>query len=516
VFDPPVHVAVWKVAVGRISLYLLDTDLDANQPWDRDIAQHLYASNPEQRLRQEIVLGIGGMQALAALGIQPGGIHINEGHPALALLDRLARFRQAGESWQTSLDRVQETAIFTTHTPLPAGTDVFRFDLLEKYLGPYLADAGIERSAFLQLGVNPGDPNAGFNMTVFALRASRFRNAVSQRHGQVARQLWSGLWPERNEADVPIASITNGVHLASWIDASGLQPLLDRYLGPSWLTDQDRAGIWELVDSIPDDELWAQHQRAKATLIGLIAERARARWRQDRIAPNLVLALGVLLDPEVLTIGFARRFTAYKRPDLLLTDLDRLTRLLTNPLQPVQVVFAGDAHPSDVEGKRLIQHVVHLAQDPTFGGRIAFVEDYDRDVAAALVQGVDVWLNTPLPPLEASGTSGMKAGINGVPQLSVLDGWWCEGYAEGSGWAFGGEPRSGDQRATDAEALYRLLENTIVPLFYARSNDGIPHDFVKVMKAAIARVAPGFGTQRMVKEYTTKFYAPALGLQPRR
>lgn len=512
-FDPPLHVTVWKVAVGRVSLYLLDSDLEINQPWDREITQHLYASEPEQRLRQEILLGMGGMRVLETLNLEPGALHINEGHPALALVDRLSRLVQSGLSWDDALARVQQTTVFTTHTPLAAGTDVFRFDLMEKYFGRYLAEAGIDRAAFLGLGLNPADPKAGFNMTVFALRASGYRNAVSKRHGEVAREIWVGLWPERKREDVPIESVTNGVHLPSWIGTDAVQPLLDRYLGPAWLADEDQPEAWELVQEIPDDELWNAHHAAKCQLIDQITERARLRWQKDQISSGLVVAFGAFLDPDVLTIGFARRFTAYKRPDLILSDVARLTRLLTNPHRPVQIIFAGKAHPADLEGKRLIQSVVRLGQDPALGGRITFVENYDQELAASLVQGVDVWLNTPLPPFEASGTSGIKASVNGVPQLSILDGWWVEGYSEGAGWAFAGSEPGDDRKTRDAEKLYRLLEEQIIPLFYQRSDDGIPHEYVQVMKAAIAHVAPRFSTRRMVQQYTNQFYAPALDVE---
>jgi starch phosphorylase len=513
IFDPPVHVAVWKVAVGRIPLYLLDTDIDANQPWDRAIAHRLYASNPEQRLKQEIVLGMGGMRVLQALGIQPAAIHLNEGHPALAVLERIRARVADGMSFEEAAQQVGESSIFTTHTPVPAGTDVYPFQLMEKYFASYCERLGLDRDDLFQLGINPQNPNAGFNMTVFALRMARFSNAVSQKHGEVARQMWAGLWPDREEKDVPIAAITNGVHLTAWIDPIRLQPLLTRHLGPAWFTDQDRGGIWEVVDEIPDDDLWHLHHELKVRLITEINERVRARWQNDKVAAGNVVALGGLLDPEVLTLGFARRFTAYKRPDLVLTDLERFKRLLTDPWHPVQIIFAGKAHPSDTDGKRLIQKIFRLAQDPEFGGRIAFVEDYDQQLAEYMVHGVDVWLNNPIPPQEASGTSGMKAAVNGVPNLSILDGWWIEGYNGDNGWAFGGQELKGDRTASDAETLYGLLEDEIVPLYYERSDHGVPEGFVEVMKSAIKSVAPRFSTRRMAKEYVTRFYVQALGIE---
>jgi starch phosphorylase len=511
-FDPPAYMAVWKVAVGRVSLYLMDADLEANQPWDRAIAHHLYASNPEQRLRQEIVLGMGGMRVLEALGVRPAAIHLNEGHPALAILERIRALVESGASFEEAAQRVRESTIFTTHTPVPAGTDVFPFQLMDKYFNPYYAKLGTDRDTFLQLGLNPQDPGAGFNMTVFALRMANFRNAVSQRHGQVARKMWAGLWPDKKEDEVPIEAITNGVHLPSWVEPIRLQPLLTRYLGPAWLAHQDRPAVWELVDDISDAELWRLHQELKGALIAQIDQRARARWQQDGVAACNVIAFGALLDPGILTLGFARRFTGYKRPDLILHDLERLKRLLTDPWHPLQIIFAGLAHPADLDGKRLIQKIFRLAQDPECGGRIAFVENYDQQLAEYMVHGVDVWLNNPLPPLEASGTSGMKASINGVPNLSILDGWWIEGYKGTNGWAFGRDEIEGDRTQADAEALYRLLEEKIIPLYYQRSDEGVPHGFVQVMKAAIKNAAPTFSTRRMVKEYVNQFYVYALSL----
>jgi starch phosphorylase len=511
-FDPPLHVAVWRVDVGRVPLYLLDADVEPNQPWERDITHRLYASNPEQRLRQEIVLGMGGMRVLEMLNIRPAALHLNEGHPALAVLERIRALVESGASFEEASQQVRNSTIFTTHTPVPAGTDVFPFQLMDKYLGNTYAQLGTSRDAFLQLGTNPQDPGSGFNMTIFALRMAQHRNAVSRRHGEVAREMWQELWPGKKKDDIPIVAITNGVHLPSWLEPIHLQSLLDRYLGAAWVAHQDRPGIWEMVDEVPDAELWTLHRRLKAALLAQIDQRARRRWQQDRVAASNVIAFGALLDPDVLTLGFARRFTSYKRPDLILHDLERLKRLLTDPLHPVQIVFAGKAHPADIEGKRLIQKIVRLAQDPEYAGRIAFVENYDQQLAKYLVHGVDVWLNNPLPPLEASGTSGMKAGINGTPNLSILDGWWIEGYDGTNGWAFGGEAIKGDRDGADAEALYRLLEERIIPLYYRRSEDGVPHQFVQVMKTAIKSIAPAFNSRRMVKEYVDRFYVRAFGL----
>jgi len=514
-FDPPVYTAVWKVGVGRVPLYLMDTSLEINQPWDRAIANRLYASGLEPRLRQEIVLGMGGMRTLRALGIEPAALHLNEGHPALAILERIQPLVKAGASFQEAAQKVRESTVFTTHTPVAAGTDIFPFALMDKYFSAPYAKLGIDRDAFLQLGTNPRDPNAGFNLTVFALRMAGMSNGVSQKHGEVARKMWSFLWPDRQEQEVPVRAITNGVHLPTWIEPLRMQALLTRYLGPGWLEKQDQPALWERVAQIPDEELWKVHLDRKAGLLAEIDSRARVRWQRDRAAPGKMIALGSLLSRDVLTLGFARRFTGYKRPDLILFDEQRLKRLLTDPRRPLQIIFAGKAHPADTDGKRLIQRVFRLAQDPECAGRIAFLEDYDQHLARYMVAGVDVWLNNPVPPLEASGTSGMKASVNGVPNLSILDGWWLEGYEGKNGWAFGGDASGlpGDRTPADAQALYGLLEDKVIPLYYERSDDGIPHGFVQVMKQAIASVAPRFSARRMVKEYVEQLYLPAWGLK---
>ena len=508
--DPPVQAAVWRINVGRIPLYLLDMDIDGNQPWDRAISHHLYASNLEQRMRQEIVLGIGGMTALQALGIRPSVLHINEGHPALATLAWMQTLVAAGQSFDEARQWVRQRTVFTTHTPVAAGTDVFPYALLDKYFSHLYAPLQTDQATLFQLGAHPENPSAGFNMTVFALRMARFSNAVSQKHGAVARQMWASLWPDKKVDDVPITAVTNGVHLPTWIDPNRLRPLLDQYLGAEWITRQDDPQTWTAVDAIPDGAWWDAHRQSKFALLAHIDKRAKRRWRDDKVTATNVIAYGALLEPDVLTLGFARRFTGYKRPDLIFTDMERIKRLLSNPDRPLQIIFAGKAHPADLEGKRLIQKIFRLAQDPDYAGRIAFIEDYDQQLARYLVHGVDVWLNNPLPPLEASGTSGMKASANGTPNLSIMDGWWLEGYQEGNGWAFGNDAPPGDRTWADAEALYRLLEEEIIPLYYARSNDEVPHDFVQVMKSAMKSVAPAFSARRMANDYVRRFYLPIL------
>lgn len=510
--DPPIYVSVWKVQVGKVPLYLLDTDIPHNDPQNRCISSRLYTGDLEQRLRQEIVLGIGGRKVLHALGIEYAAVHLNEGHPAFALLERIRERVERGMDFDTALRAVQATSIFTTHTPVPAGHDVFPVDLIDRYFKTYYPALGIERTRFLQLGVHPENPGAGFNMTAFALRASAHHNGVSRANGTVTRQMWNCLWPGLPETTVPIDHVTNGVHLPTWLNHR-VKDLYDRYIGPTspdWLSEHDDPMVWELIDEIPDDELWKIHTHLKGKLINRIRERQRIKWAAHSGGASNPAAEGAFLNPSVLTIGFARRFSTYKRAHLVFEDLDRLKRILNNPWCPVQIVFAGKAHPNDNEGKRVLQKIYRYAQQPEFGGRIAFVEDYGEQVAQYLVHGVDVWLNNPLPPMEASGTSGMKASLNGVLNLSILDGWWIEGYNGRNGWAFGDEAAPcKEQNAVDATAIYDILETEVVPLYYNRSIDDIPHGWVKMMKESIKSNAPRFSSRRMVKEYVIRYY-PAL------
>ena len=505
--DPPIYIAVWKVAIGRISLYLVDTDIDINDPWNRSIAYHLYIGDIEQRLRQEIVLGIGGSEVLNTLGIEHSVLHLNEGHSAFAILERIRERVEEGMSFEKAAEQVRSTSIFTTHTPVPAGHDVFPFNLMDKYFGHYCPLLGLTRETFLQLGINPKEPSAGFNMTAFALKMSSYRNGVSKKHGEVARRMWQALWPDKKEEETPIDSITNGIHVPTWVEPK-VELLFNKYLGPNWLADHDNPVIWELIDDIPDEELWQTHYWLKIKLINFIREQVRQRWIENRMNPINVITGGTLLDPLTLTIGFARRFATYKRADLIFHNLSRLKNLLNNRWKPLQIIFAGKAHPADDEGKRILQRIFNFAHDPGLGGRIAFVENYDEQLAQYMVHGVDVWLNNPLPPLEACGTSGMKASLNGVPHLSILDGWWIEGFNGKNGWAFTG---SGDDN--DAEAIYSILEKDVIPLYYKLGDDGIPHEWVKVMKEAIKSTTPLFSSRRMAKEYARKFYQNALKSQ---
>jgi glycogen phosphorylase len=509
--DRTVLVAVWRVRLGRVTLYLLDTDLEENAPWDRTLSARLYGGDRETRVQQEIILGIGGVRALRALGCEPTVWHLNEGHAAFVVLQRIREYVDQGWSFESALEEVRRTTIFTTHTPVPAGHDAFMFQLVEKHLAGAWGSLGAHRSQFLALGEYDNGGGPQFNMTALALRASGAVNAVSQLHGEVTRQMWVSIWQGSTVDQVPVGFITNGVHVPTWI-SNELNLLFARHLGADWIERHDDPALWERIDAIPDEELWRARVALRHYLFAFLRQRARNLWSEERVSAARVLAAGTLLDADALTIGFARRFTSYKRPDLIFRDPDRLARILTTPGRPVQLIFAGKSHPADDTGKHRLQGVFRHALDPQFAGRIAFVEDYDLHVAHFVVQGCDVWLNNPRKPLEASGTSGMKASINGVPHLSIGDGWWAEGYNGRNGWLIDGGRSDGDEPAVDAadaESLYRLLEEEVVPTFYDRGSDQIPHRWLQVVKEAIRTVTPTFSTRRMVKDYVDRMYAPA-------
>ncbi|MCM2285176.1 MAG: alpha-glucan family phosphorylase [Desulfobacula sp.] len=507
--DPPIHVAVWKVDVGQVPLYLMDTELEINDPWNRTITARLYTGDMEQRLRQEIILGLGGAQMLKKLGIDHYILHLNEGHAAFALLERIRATVSEGKDFAAALAQHIKTTIFTTHTPVSAGHDVFPFQMIEKYFHSYWPGLGLDRDAFLNLGIHPEKPESGFNMTAFALRLSGHRNAVSKRHAKVSRQMWHSLWPDVPEDEVPIDHITNGVHVPTWIEPK-IRLLLDRYLGAGWMNNHDDTAVWQRIDTIPDTELWRTHYLLKMKLMDAVRERSRQRWVIGDSGPSIILTGGVFLDPSVLTIGFARRFATYKRALLIFKDLPRLKKILKDRWRPIQIIFAGKAHPSDDPGKRVLQNLINLARDPELGGRIAFVEDYGERLAQYLVHGVDIWLNTPLPPFEACGTSGMKAALNGVPHLSILDGWWEEGFNGRNGWAVKHEENHDDPEEKDAQKIYHLLEKEIIPLYYSMSENSIPHEWVKLMKETMKSNAARFSARRMVKQYVEKFYNKSI------
>jgi glycogen phosphorylase len=509
--DRSVLVAVWRVRIGRVKLYLLDTDLEENAPWDRELSARLYGGDRETRVQQEIVLGIGGVRALKALGSNPGIFHLNEGHAGFVVLQRIRDLIEQGSTFDDALEEIRRTTIFTTHTPVPAGHDAFPFQVVEKHLANCWGTLGSNRDKFLALGAHDNGGGTQFNMTALALRSAGRTNAVSELHGEVTRAMWD-IWPGVAKEDRPVASITNGVHVPTWISGE-LADLFTTYLGSRWLDRHDDPALWDGVLAIPDEELWRVRQALRGYLFTFVRERARQRWTEEHVGIPRVVAAGTLLEPDALTIGFARRFTGYKRPELVFHDSERLARLLNASGRPVQLIFAGKSHPADDIGKHHLQRVYKRALDSLFAGRVAFVDDYDLHVAHFLVQGCDVWLNTPRKPLEASGTSGMKAAMNGVPHLSIGDGWWAEGFNGRNGWVIDGGVSSSNYDevdAADANALYRLLEEDIVPAFYDRDESHVPHRWLAVVKEAIRSVAPQFSARRMVKEYATRMYAPAL------
>jgi starch phosphorylase len=504
--------AVWRVRIGRVQLYLLDTDLEENAPWDRELSARLYGGDRETRIQQEIVLGIGGVRVLKAIGANPAVFHLNEGHAAFVVLQRIRDLVEGGSTFDEALAEIRATTVFTTHTPVAAGHDTFPFQLVEKHLAELWGTLGANRDKFLALGSHDSGAGTQFNMTALALRSAGEINAVSQLHGTVTRGMWSSIWGVTAEAERRIGAVTNGVHVPTWI-ASELANLFTTHLGADWLDRHDDPALWDNILSIPDDELWAVRLALKQYLFTFVRERARQRWTEERVGTPRVVAAGTLLEPDALTLGFARRFAGYKRPELIFHDPDRLARILSATGRPVQLIFAGKSHPADDIGKHHLQHVYKRALDPLFGGRVAFIDDYDLHVAHFLVQGCDAWLNTPRKPNEASGTSGMKAAINGVPHLSIGDGWWAEGFTGANGWVIdGGAPGANDEAsdAADANALYRLLEEEVVPAFYDRDHSNIPHRWLATVKEAIRSVAPRFSARRMVKEYVERMYAPAL------
>lgn len=513
-----VKVQVWLVQVGRVRLYLLDTDREDNDPIDRWLTGHLYGGNQETRIAQEVVLGIGGVRALQALGIQPTVYHLNEGHAAFCLLE-LSRLevKQTGKSFYDIEASVRDRCVFTTHTPVPAGHDVFSADLMDSYFAQFWPELGLSREQFLSLGARRlGDPWEPFGMTVLALRLCRGANGVSELHGQVSRKMWSILYPDRPENKVPISHITNGVHARTWT-APLLSDLYTQYLGENWSARVVDPQMWAGVDQIPDEELWSRHQILKERLVAHTRFKVKASRQGRGEDGDHIHAADHLLDPKILTIGFARRFSPYKRGALLLRNAELALQIFGSSDRPVQIIFAGKAHPADEEGKRIIQRLMEWCRHSAIRDRVAFIEDYDIYTAQKLIQGVDVWLNNPRRPLEASGTSGQKVCFNGGINCSVLDGWWCEGYQAGpdgkglNGWAIGEDANTSDQELQDridSESLYRLLTEEIVPLYYDQDANGIPHGWIQKMKASIKTNSPAFNTDRMVADYVRQMYAP--------
>jgi starch phosphorylase len=508
-----VFARVWRIQVGRVPLYLLDTNIPRNGPEDRAITARLYGGDQDTRIRQEMILGIGGLRALIALGKTPTVCHMNEGHSAFCGLERIRLFMEESRlDFAAAREAVAAGTVFTTHTPVPAGNDVFAPQLVEHYFGEMIGRLRIDKQEFLGLGrQNPKDHNEPFCMTVLAIRLANVTNGVSKLHGGVSRKMWKALWPDLPDAEIPITSITNGIHTPSWVSADILQ-LYERYLGVSWMERPADHAIWRRADSIPDAELWRTHERRRERLVAFARGRLKMQLKHRGAPPAEVARADEVLDPDALTIGFARRFATYKRGTLIFRNIERLLAILNNKDRPVQIIFAGKAHPRDHGGKELIAEILHTARRPELRRRVVFLEDYDINMARMLVQGVDVWLNNPRRPLEASGTSGMKVCCNGGLNLSILDGWWVEGYAQDNGWAIGAGEEYTDltyQDDVESRAIYDLLEQEIVPLFYTRTSDGLPRGWLRMMKRSISSCCPIFNTNRMVQEYVEKCYWPS-------
>ena len=511
ILDRDVFAKVWELHVGRVCLYLLDTDTPENSAEDRLITAELYGGDLEMRMRQEIMLGIGGVTALSALGIDAEVFHMNEGHSAFLALERIRRnVVEKKLDFYSALQVVAAANVFTTHTPVPAGNDSFSREMMRKYFGPLAKELSISFDELFRFGQASVDPADVFSMTILALRFSRHVNGVSKLHGEVSQMLWKDVWAGVPVHEVPITSITNGVHTKTWM-APEFSALYQKHLG-DWEEHITDEGFWRRVIDIPDAQLWDTHQKLKLRLVEFVRERVRMRRERIGDSPEAIRNVSRILDPEILTIGFARRFATYKRGALLFSDKERLKRLLNDTTRPVQFIFAGKAHPRDEGGKALIQEVYKFSREAGIENRVVFLEDYDSYIARRLVQGVDLWLNHPLRPLEASGTSGMKVAPNGGLNLSVLDGWWCESYNGNNGWAIGAEIKNGTvefQNEVDTNSLYQLLENQIIPLYYAKPDGKLPLAWLQLMRESVRSVTPVFNTHRMVKEYTERLYIPA-------
>jgi starch phosphorylase len=507
---------VWQVNVGRNQLLLLDTDVDGNSDENRRLAARLYFGDQRVRIRQELLLGVGGIRALRACGIDWSGVHLNEGHSAFATLE-YARLRmiETGGSFEDAAQEVAQSTVFTTHTPVAAGHDRFPPELVDEYMEPLRISLRLSRKEFMALGrVDPEDPHETLCMTVLAFKMSRYANAVSCLHGRVTRRAWQKLWPHHREDEVPVGHITNGVHARTWL-APAMQELYSRRIGPDWADHLTDPKMWARIEGVLDAELWETHRTLRANLVSFVRREVTAQRRRNGHTEEMIAAATTALDPDSLTIGFARRFATYKRANLLFTDLERLKRIVCNAERPVQIVFAGKAHPADQPGQEVLKAVVQAGMMPELRSRIVFVEDYDINVARHLVQGVDVWLNTPRRPQEASGTSGEKVLLNGGLNLSVLDGWWAEAYDGLNGFAIGNgvcHVDVAEQDRRDAESLYRVLETEVVPLYYNQDDQGVPHGWVAYIKRAIRTLGWRFNTDRMLRDYVFECYLPSAGV----
>lgn len=509
------HIKAWIIQVGRVRLFLLDTNIPQNpSPELRNITDQLYGGDSDTRIRQEIVLGIGGLRVLGALGLKPTVFHMNEGHSAFLAVERIrVIMANDGLNFDEAVEAIRANSVFTTHTPVPAGIDLFNPGLLHYYFQAYCTAAGFSFDALAGLGRrHPNDGGEHFSMAVLAIKTSCWRNGVSALHGEVSREMWQDLWPQLPPREVPITSVTNGVHVSTWLNGD-LASVYDNFLQPDWRENTENKSTWDLIDDIPAEEIWEAHKKRKRQLITFVRSRATAAATLRKSSPTDIRRLSDILDPDVFTIGFARRFATYKRATLIFKDLPRLKRLLTNNRMPVQILVSGKAHPKDIPGKTLIREIVQLSRDPEISRRLVFVEDYSMQVARELVQGVDLWLNNPRRGEEACGTSGMKAALNGNPNLSVLDGWYDEAYETSGGWAIGDrEPYSEDQDEMHTAAVLSLLENEIVPLYYSARADEVPHEWVRRMKLSLKNVTPQYDAKRMLNEYSSLLYNPAHDL----
>ena len=512
-----VYLKVWKINVGRIKLYLLDSDIEKNKPEDREITLRLYGGDQEMRIKQEIILGMGGTNLLTrALGLKPTIYHMNEGHSAFLILELMKNIiKEKQVSFEIARDIASSKTVFTTHTPVPAGNDIFPIDLVEKYFKDFWPRLGIDRETFLKLGMKPcKELEHGFNMGILALKVAGKKNGVSKLHGAVSRELFGDVWPEIAANESPITYVTNGIHTCSWL-APTLKELYNKYLIPYWQDNIHNDEVWEKINNIPNKELWEIHRQRKIKLLDIVKENTCNRLRREGYNYEEINDITSKLNPDVLTIGFARRFATYKRATLIFKDLERITQILNNQDKPVQLIFAGKAHPADKEGKDLIKRIHEISMMPQFKGKIFLLENYSIEMSRYLVSGVDVWLNNPRRPMEASGTSGQKASVNGVINFSVLDGWWAEGYNQENGWTIGTNAEYSsyeEQDIADSQSMYRTLENKIIPMYYDRNKDGISETWMKTMKNSIISTGGKYSTARMLVDYTNNLYIPLCNL----
>ena len=511
-----IYLKVWQVNVGRVKLYLMDSDIDLNNEEDRNTTARLYGGDQEMRIRQEIILGMGGVNVLKKLGLNPTIYHMNEGHSAFLNLEIIKNtIKEQQVSFEVARDIATSKTVFTTHTPVPAGNDIFPVSLVEKYFKDFWPRLGLTREQFLKLGMKPCEGlEPGFNMGIFALKIAGKKNGVSKLHGEVSRQLFAEVWPHIAPSESPITYVTNGIHTCSWL-APKLKDLYNKYLIPYWQDNIHEDSVWEKVKSIPDDKLWKVHMDRKVKLLALAKENLTRRLRREGVSYDDINDAISKFNPETLTIGFARRFATYKRATLIFKDLERITQILNNPDRPVQLIFAGKAHPADKEGQDLIKYIHEISMKPQFKGKIIILENYNIEISRYLVSGVDVWLNNPRRPMEASGTSGQKASVNGVVNFSVLDGWWAEGYNQNNGWTIGTNaeyPSYEEQDIADSESMYYTLENKIIPAYYDKDRNGISKTWMELMKNSIMSTGGKYSTARMLVDYTEKLYMPLCNL----